>query len=162
MLTARPGDLDGLLLATLLHDFELNVLALAQGAEAWRKDGRLVDKQVLVLALSGCDEAEALLGVEPLDGANHFACARCNALRPLARCGRCGATATTAALASTITTATTATVAATTVTITATTVGLSAATVAHVIATLELFMHKPSAIYKRAESQPSTMVQFGG
>ena len=59
-------------------------------------------------------------------------------------------------------TATAATVAATTVTITATTVGLSAATVAHVIATLELFMHKPSAIYKRAESQPSTMVQLGG
>ena len=51
---------------------------------------------------------------------------------------------------------------ATAVAITATTVGLSAATVAHVIATLELFMHKPSAIYKRAESQPSTMVQLGG
>jgi len=51
-----------------LRDGELDLLALGEGAEALRLDGRLVDEEVLAAVLGG-DEAEALGVIEPLHGA---------------------------------------------------------------------------------------------
>src|SRR5690242_5260958 len=51
-----------------LRDVELDLLVLVEGLVALRLDGRVVNEDVIAAVLLG-DEAEALLGVEPLDGA---------------------------------------------------------------------------------------------
>src|SRR6187401_256404 len=51
-----------------LRDVELDLLVLVEGLVALRLDGRVVNEDVIAAVLLG-DEAEALLGVEPLHGA---------------------------------------------------------------------------------------------
>src|SRR3954447_1035769 len=56
-----------------LHDVELYPVTLGKAAEAFRLDGSVVDKAILVPILRG-DETKALCVVEPLhraDGASH-------------------------------------------------------------------------------------------
>jgi hypothetical protein len=58
-----------------LHDVELNPVALGKAPEAFRLDGGVMDKSVLVPILRG-DEAKTLCVVEPFhraDGASHCA-----------------------------------------------------------------------------------------
>src|SRR5436190_17121862 len=58
-----------------LHDIELNPVALGKAAEAFRLDGGVMDKTVLVPILRG-DKTKTLRVVEPLhraDGASHCA-----------------------------------------------------------------------------------------
>lgn len=62
------GDVDGLGAVVLGDDKELDGLALVEGAKAFGFDGGLVDEQILA-AVVGLDEAEALVVVEPTDGA---------------------------------------------------------------------------------------------
>lgn len=62
------GDVDGLCAVVLGDDKELDGLALVEGAKAFGFDGGLVDEQILA-AVVGLDEAEALVVVEPTDGA---------------------------------------------------------------------------------------------
>ena len=56
-----------------LRDFEADALILVQRAEAAALDGGVVDEEVSA-ALVGGDETEALLSVEPLDGALSHDC----------------------------------------------------------------------------------------
>src|SRR3954469_12934992 len=51
-----------------LRDVELDLLVLVQGLVPLALDGRVVHEDVVAAVLL-CDEAEALLGVEPLHGA---------------------------------------------------------------------------------------------
>src|SRR4051794_41325059 len=51
-----------------LRDVELDLLVLVEGLVALRLDGRVVHEDVVAAVLLR-NEAEALLGVEPLDGA---------------------------------------------------------------------------------------------
>src|ERR687893_789295 len=51
-----------------LGDVELDLLVLVEGLVALRLDGRVVHEDVVAAVLLR-DEAETLLGVEPLDGA---------------------------------------------------------------------------------------------
>src|SRR4051812_46357671 len=51
-----------------LRDVELDLLVLVEGLVAPRLDCRVVNEDVIAAVLLS-DEAEALLGVEPLDGA---------------------------------------------------------------------------------------------
>src|SRR5215211_6304409 len=100
--TTRPGPLEGtgprccsrgsgaanrVGLRTLLalDDLEADPLALVEALVAVHLDGRVVDEDVLA-AVDG-DEAEALLGVEPLHGAlchvrSHVSCMRTASHRP--------------------------------------------------------------------------------
>src|SRR5689334_6731622 len=80
-----------------LRDVELDLLVLVEGLVALRLDRGVVDEDVVTTVLLG-DEAEALLGVEPLNGAlsharispcfgardGHFdsPCSRCCAVTP--------------------------------------------------------------------------------
>lgn len=50
-----------------LYDVELDLLALLERLEASALDGGVMDKAVLLAAL-GLDEAEAFLGIKPLNG----------------------------------------------------------------------------------------------
>src|SRR5690349_9694333 len=75
------GDADGVGLRTLLalDDLEGHPLPLVEALVPVHLDGRVVDEDVLA-AVDG-DEAEALLGVEPLHGAlcharSHVSCLR--------------------------------------------------------------------------------------
>src|SRR5215213_912721 len=97
--TTRPGPLEGtgprccsrgsgaanrVGLRTLLalDDLEADPLALVEALVAVHLDGRVVDEDVLT-AVDG-DEAEALLGVEPLHGAKCHVCSHVRACgRPL-------------------------------------------------------------------------------
>src|ERR1035438_6522167 len=60
-------DVRGLGALLALGHFEADALVLVQCTEAATLDGGVVDEEVSA-ALVGGDEAEALLGVEPLDG----------------------------------------------------------------------------------------------
>lgn len=53
--------------ATIRHDFELDLLAIGQAIQARAFNGADVDEHVGAAAIR-LDEAEALLGVEPLYG----------------------------------------------------------------------------------------------
>jgi hypothetical protein len=60
------------LLATLAHDFEANLLAFVQHADAGALEGADVNEHVLGTVVR-LDEAEAFLGVEKFYGAgSHF------------------------------------------------------------------------------------------
>src|ERR1700712_4815388 len=60
-----------------LRDVELDLLVLVEGLVALRLDGRVVNEDVIAAVLLG-DEAEALLGVEPLNCAlSHAGCSPC-------------------------------------------------------------------------------------
>src|ERR687895_2212211 len=67
------ADRVGLRTLRALARFEGDALVLLEGAEAVRLDGRVVDEDVRTVVVGG-DEAEALLGVEPLDGALRHTC----------------------------------------------------------------------------------------
>ena len=62
------SDVDGAQAAILADDVELDSLAIGERAEAVGSDVGLVNEEILT-AVGGVDEAEALLGVEPLDSA---------------------------------------------------------------------------------------------
>src|SRR4051812_13241488 len=78
-LSSAGGDLVGLGALGALDDLEVDPLALFEALVPVHLDGRVVDEDVLT-AVDG-DEAEALLGVEPLHGAlchvfSHVSCVR--------------------------------------------------------------------------------------
>src|SRR5688500_11339134 len=79
-----------------LHDVELHALALVERLEAPALDGGVVDEQVLASVL-GRDEAEALVVVEPLDGALRAHCAGLRAGRGVLWRGGAAASAGAAA-----------------------------------------------------------------
>jgi hypothetical protein len=60
-------DVRGLFSLRALGDFELDLLTFFEGLEAIHLNGGEMRKQVLA-AIIGCDEAESLRIVEPLDG----------------------------------------------------------------------------------------------
>src|SRR2546423_1610888 len=66
--TARPRDVLGGRALLALHDVELHLLTLGERLEAAALDGGVMDEAVL-LPVGGGDEPEALLIIEPLDGA---------------------------------------------------------------------------------------------
>ena len=61
----------GLAICLVLLDVELYSLAVSERAEAGGIDGRLVHENIR-RAVTGGDEAEALLRVEELDSTTHF------------------------------------------------------------------------------------------
>src|SRR3954464_15251725 len=69
LFVVKSGDADVLGLRTLgaLGDVELDLLVLVKRLVAAGLDGGEVDEHVLAAAVL-CDEAETLVGVEPLDG----------------------------------------------------------------------------------------------
>src|SRR4051812_49967615 len=76
-LSSAGGDLVGLGALGALDDLEVDPLALFEALVPVHLDGRVVDEDVLT-AVDG-DEAETLLGVEPLHGAlchvrSHVSC----------------------------------------------------------------------------------------
>src|SRR5919199_736492 len=77
----RSGGADRVGLRTLLalDDLEGDPLALVEALVAVHLDGRVVDEDVLA-AVDG-DEAEALLGVEPLHGALCHVCSHVSCVR---------------------------------------------------------------------------------
>src|SRR4051812_17762121 len=77
------GGPDGVGLRTLLalDDLEGDPLALVEALVAVHLDGRVVDEDVLA-AVDG-DEAEALLGVEPLHGALCHVCSHVSCVRTI-------------------------------------------------------------------------------
>src|SRR3954453_7390883 len=79
----RSGGADGVGLRTLLalDDLEGDPLALVEALVAVHLDGRVVDEDVLA-AVDG-DEAEALLGVEPLHGALCHVCSHVSCVRTI-------------------------------------------------------------------------------
>src|SRR3954452_13986256 len=79
------GGADGVGLRTLraLDDLELHALPLVEGLVPVHLDGRVVDEDVLT-AVDG-DEAEALLGVEPLHGALCHVCSHVSCVRTAPR-----------------------------------------------------------------------------
>src|SRR3954466_14088926 len=81
------GGGDGVRLGTLgpLDDLEVDPLALFEALVPVHLDGRVVDEDVLT-AVDG-DEAEALLGVEPLHGALCHVCSHVRATDDLSRSG---------------------------------------------------------------------------
>src|SRR4051794_25415993 len=73
------GDLIGLRALGALDDLEADPLALFEALVPVHLDGRVVDEDVLA-AVDG-DEAEALLGVEPLHGALCHVCSHVSCVR---------------------------------------------------------------------------------
>src|SRR4051812_32959244 len=78
-LSSAGGDLVGLGALGALDDLEVDPLALFQALVPVHLDGRVVDEDVLT-AVDG-DEAEALLGVEPLHGALCHVCSHVSCVR---------------------------------------------------------------------------------
>src|SRR3954452_17202416 len=76
-LSSAGGDLVGLGALGALDDLEVDPLALFEALVPVHLDGRVVDEDVLT-AVDG-DEAEALLGVEPLHGALCHVCSHVRA-----------------------------------------------------------------------------------
>jgi len=91
-IATRASHLNGLLLATLLNDLELHLLAFHERTKARRVDGGLMHEEILATSLRG-NEAKAFLRVEPFNGADLLALGGLGALGPLARLHRRTATA---------------------------------------------------------------------
>src|SRR4051812_39181946 len=84
-LSSAGGDLVGLGALGALDDLEVDPLALFEALVPVHLDGRVVDEDVLT-AVDG-DEAEALLGVEPLHGALCHVCSHVRATDDPSRSG---------------------------------------------------------------------------